>query len=287
MMFSVVIPCFNSKDSIRKCLDSILAQTYRDFEIVIIDNGSNDGTSEILNEYANEYNYVRVYRFINAGVSYARRRGIVLATGDYLIFVDSDDTINSGLLQKFALTIKQHDSPDIIRHQANLVGDATHKNHQRYNFNCHLNVPLTGIDALKHWSISGKKYAVYWLFAFKRTIFSNVLFTINLRCYEDVALIPILIASSEKVVTIEYIGYNYTCNNPDSLTNNQSLEAERARALDFIKAYKYAIEHFCKLNHVSSLDIAFFYEDFTNRLRKKYCSLPESLKSELADAFRL
>lgn len=286
-MFSVIVPCFNSKNSIRKCIDSILAQDYKDFEIIIIDDGSNDGTSIILDNYSSKHSFIKVYHFSNAGVSYSRRRGIALASGNYLIFVDSDDTINKDLLQMLDSTIQKQNFPDIIRYQVNLVYDAKHKNHQRYNFNDNLNTILTGMDSLKQWSIAGKKYAVYWLFAFKKTVFSNVLFTVNLRCYEDVALIPVLIASAERVITIGYIGYNYTCNNLNSLTNLHSLDAERTRALDFIEAYKYAIENFSKLNNVSSLDIAFFYSDYAKRLRGKFDSLPTILKIELADKFQL
>lgn len=286
-MFSVIVPCFNSKNFIRKCIDSILAQDYDDFEIILIDDGSTDGTSMILDDYSSKYSRIKVYHFSNAGVSYSRRRGITLATGNYLIFVDSDDSINKNLLKELDYTIHNQNFPDIIRYQANLVNDDKHKNHQRYNFNGNSNTILTGMESLKQWSITGKKYAVYWLFAFKKTVFSNVLFTVNLRCYEDVALIPVLIASSGKVVTIDYVGYNYTCNNLNSLTNIQSLDAERARALDFIKAYKYAIENFSKLSNVSSLDIAFFYADYAKRLRGKFDSLPTTLKIELADEFQL
>lgn len=286
-MFSAIVPCFNAENSIRTCINSILAQTYKNFEIIIIDDGSTDNTPQILDDYSAKYSCIKVYHFPNAGVSYSRRRGITLATGDYLIFIDSDDTINQNLLQELHSVIIKHDFPDIIRYQANLVNNDTHKDPQRYNFYNHLNYISTGINFLKLWSIPGKKYAVYWLFAFKKTIFSNVLFTVNLRCYEDVALIPVLIASSCKVVAIDYIGYNYTCNNLNSLTNIQSLNAERARALDFIEAYKYAIENFSKLSNVTNLDIAFFYADYTKRLRGKYESLPETLKVELANKFQL
>lgn len=78
MMFSVIVPCFNSKDYVRNCIDSILAQDYPSFEIILIDDGSTDGTSEILDDYANKYLLVRVYHFENAGVSYSRRRGALL-----------------------------------------------------------------------------------------------------------------------------------------------------------------------------------------------------------------
>ena len=165
-MFSVIVPRFNFQSSIRKCIDSILAQTYNDFEIIIIDDGSTDGTSMILDDYLSKYSCIKVYHFPNAGVSYSRRRGITLATGNYLIFVDSDDTINKDLLQELDSTIKNQSFPEIIRYQANLVNDDKHKNHQRYNFNGNLNTILTGMESLKQWSITGKKYAVYWLFAF-------------------------------------------------------------------------------------------------------------------------
>lgn len=287
MMFSVIVPCYNSKSYVRKCIDSILAQNYHNFEIILIDDGSTDGTAQILDDYATVYSYIHAYHFENSGVSHSRRRGIALATGDYLVFVDSDDTINPQLLHELSLTVEEHDFPDIIRYQANLVGDAKHKDHQRYNFDENLNVSQTGLDVLKQWSVPGKKYALYWLFAFKGNVFANVLFTIDLRCYEDVALIPVLIAASKKVVTIGYVGYNYTYNNFNSLTNTCSLDSERQKALDFIYAYKYAVENFSKLDNVSSLDIAFFYEDYTKRLRGKYESLPEELKIELADAFQV
>lgn len=285
MLFSIVVPVFNAKSFLRNCLNSILEQNFNDFEVITIDDGSTDGSNEILEDYATNDSRIHVYHFDNAGVSYSRRRGIALASGEYIVFVDSDDTINPNLLSNLYDAISIHDFPTLIRYQANLIGDAKHKDHTRYNFMDFLDTPYTGIAALKNWSCPGKKYAVYWLFAFKKSIFSKVLFTTNLRCYEDVALIPILIAASQKVVTINYMGYNYTCNNSESLTNTRSETAERSRALDFLKAYNYAVSNFTKLDNVSSFDIAFFVEDYTRRLKAKFNSLPDNLKHELAEHF--
>ena len=145
---------------------------------------------------------------------------------------------------------------------------------------------VSGIEALKDWSKPDKKYAVYWLFAFKATVFSNVLFVTNLRYYEDIALIPVLIAVSKSITTINYVGYNYTCNNAKSLTNTNSIEAETNRAKDFYKAYLYAVENFTKLANISGIDIAFFVEDYTIRLRKKFDSLPEELKPTFESWFK-
>ena len=287
MLFSIVVPVFNAKAFLRNCLNSILIQSFANFEVIAIDDGSTDGSSEILEYYASKDPRIHVYHFDNAGVSYSRRRGIALASGEYIVFVDSDDTINSDLLSSLYDAIIKNDFPTLIRYQANLIGDAVHKDHERYNFKEFLNSSYSGINALKHWSLPGKKYAVYWLFAFKKSIFSKVLFTTDLRCYEDVDLIPILVAASENVVTIEYIGYNYTCNNTKSLTNTRSEAAERSRALDFIQAYNYAISNFTRLDNVSSLDIAFFIEDYTRRLKGKFDSLPDNLKAELAEHFKM
>ena len=286
MLFSIIIPCFNSKNFLRKCLDSILSQSFSDFEVIAIDDGSTDGTSEILDEYNSKYPFVHVYHFSNSGVSISRKRGITLATGEYIIFVDSDDTIATNLLFTLHKAIVSYEKPDLIRYQSNLINDVAHKDHERCNFTTNLGTPYTGLESLKMWSNPGKKYAVYWLFAFKSSIFSKILFVTTLRCYEDVALIPILIASSNKVVTIDYVGYNYTCNNSTSLTNIRSIEAELSRAEDFHKAYLYAIENFAKLKNVSNIDIAFFVEDYTRRLKGKYNSLPNSLKPNFQHWFK-
>lgn len=287
MLFSIIVPVYNSERFIRNCLNSIIEQTYEDLEVIIIDDGSTDNTANILESYSKKDTRIKIYRFENAGVSISRRRGISLAQGEYILFVDSDDTISPDLLKEICLTINNFDNPDIIRHQCNLVEDAPYKNHNRYNFVEKTNINLNGMEALKLWSTTGKKYAVYWLFAFRRTIFSNVLFLPDLRCYEDVALIPLLIATSKKIVTINYVGYNYTCNNSMSLTNIKDESAERFRAIDFVKAYNYAIENFRKLENVSVSDLAFFVEDYNKRLKGKFQSLDENLKSELFELFNI
>ena len=123
------------------------------------------------------------------------------------MFVDSDDTINKDLLSSIYSFLKNCASiPDIIRYQCNIVGDKPGKDHERYNFLSNVEVLLLGLETLKLWSVPGKKYAVYWLFAFNRKVF-NQFFTIpEMRCYEDVALIPLLIASAKSVATIDYVG---------------------------------------------------------------------------------
>ena len=285
MLLSVVIPIYNAKNFILNCLTSVLNQSFSDFEIVLIDDGSTDGTAKILDKYAEKYEKVNVHHFENAGVSIARQRGLSLANGEYVIFVDSDDTINSGLFEQINKTVYCYNHPDIIRFQSNLVNDTIGKDHDRYNFFDINEVENSGMNALRAWSILNKKYAVYWLYAFKKTIFSSIDSFPKLRCYEDLALIPLLIANSRKVVTIDYVGYNYTCNNSGSLTNSNNKSAEESRAIDFVYAYNYAVSNFKKIKNLSDDDVTFFIGDFNRRLRGKYDSLDSDLKEKFSDLF--
>ena len=134
MLFSIIVPVYNAEKTIRHCLDSILAQQFKDFEIIIINDGSTDNTLDILDEYSNKDTRIKLYSFDNSGVSITRQRGIALSTGEYLLFVDSDDSIKSELLQNLYTTIVEFNSPDIIRYQASLINDAIYKDHNRYNY---------------------------------------------------------------------------------------------------------------------------------------------------------
>jgi len=91
MRFSIIIPVYNVEDYIGKCLDSILAQTYKNYEIIVVDDGSNDKSGFICDEYASKYSNIKVIHKENGGASSARNVGIKAACGEYIIFVDSDD----------------------------------------------------------------------------------------------------------------------------------------------------------------------------------------------------
>ncbi len=104
-LISVVVPVYNVAPYLRRCLDSLLAQTFRDFELVLVDDGSTDGSSAICDEYAEAEGRgvaVRVFHQSNTGVSAARNRGMAEARGCYISFVDADDWVEPGFLEAFA-----------------------------------------------------------------------------------------------------------------------------------------------------------------------------------------
>lgn len=114
MLISVVIPVFNVADYLPACLDSIVSQANdADFEIVLVDDGSVDMSPFICDVYADEFEFIRVIHQANRGVSSARNRGMVEASGDYLMFVDGDDYVLPRCMERLSSIIKKH-SPDVI-----------------------------------------------------------------------------------------------------------------------------------------------------------------------------
>ena len=102
MKFSVIIPVYNVEQYLCDCLDSIVAQSYHDYEVICVNDGSTDGSLAILEDFQNKYNQVKVITQHNKGLSGARNAGIQAAKGDYLFFLDSDDWIETDTLKILA-----------------------------------------------------------------------------------------------------------------------------------------------------------------------------------------
>lgn len=105
-LISVVVPVFNTDRYVSMCVESILSQSFVDFELVIVDDGSTDNSYEICVNYALKDKRVRLYQQSNQGVTVARRAGVVNAKGDFICFVDSDDTLSTRGLEQLALYAK-------------------------------------------------------------------------------------------------------------------------------------------------------------------------------------
>lgn len=90
-MISIIVPVYNVERYLRKCLDSVIGQTYRDLEVLIIDDGSTDGSGAICEEYEGKDKRIKVFHTVNRGLSAARNLGLDEAKGEWIGFVDSDD----------------------------------------------------------------------------------------------------------------------------------------------------------------------------------------------------
>lgn len=121
---SVIIPAYNSEQFLRETLDCLVRQTLDDFEAVIINDGSTDSTQSIIDSYAEKYPWIRSYTQENAGVSAARNNGIRKARGEYVVFLDSDDTYSDTTLEAFYNTGKKFDA-DLVIGRLKTFGDDT------------------------------------------------------------------------------------------------------------------------------------------------------------------
>ena len=119
---SVIVPVYNVSCYLRKCIDSILDQTYRDYELILVDDGSTDESGSICDEYAQKDGWIRVIHKENGGLSSARNAGLKLATGEYVYFCDSDDYIDNRLLEKCVGAIPGHDMVVINHHMVDEMG---------------------------------------------------------------------------------------------------------------------------------------------------------------------
>ena len=104
---SVIIPVYNAQEGIKQCLDSLLNQTFKDYEIILLNDGSTDNTIEVIKSYASKNDCIRVIDKENEGVAKTRNKGIHLAKGEYIVFIDNDDFIDSDYLERFYNEIDQ------------------------------------------------------------------------------------------------------------------------------------------------------------------------------------
>lgn len=120
-MISVIIPVYNSSQYIGRCVASIMNQSYQDWELILIDDGSDDGSVHLCDEYASRDERVKAIHQQNSGASFARKKGIDTAQGEFLTFVDSDDMVEEDYLERLYNAINQYGAQiaacDQLKHQ--------------------------------------------------------------------------------------------------------------------------------------------------------------------------
>ena len=166
---SVIVPIYNTAPYLRKTLDSLANQTFKDFEVLLINDGSTDQSKEIMEEYTRKYPFMKAYHLENHGVSYARNFGISKAKGKYLTFLDSDDYIDLDLYEK--MYEKTKGNVDVV--ECDFIWEYEKK--VRYD---HLDLTIHPLLAMR---------AVVWNRFYKRELLTknNLTFPLNVY-YEDV-----------------------------------------------------------------------------------------------------
>ena len=122
MKFSIVVPVYNAEPFLDSCIQSVESQLFSDWELILIDDGSSDKSGEMLDDYALKDSRIHVIHQENCGQFYARQRGISLSTGDYIVFLDSDDALEPECLKVIQCAICDHD-PDIVLYTGRIFKD--------------------------------------------------------------------------------------------------------------------------------------------------------------------
>lgn len=202
MLLSVIIPAYNVVGTLRRCVDSVVAQGVDDMEIIIIDDGSTDGSAAICDECKSVRTLV-VHQ-ANAGLSEARNVGIGLARGEYITFVDSDDYLEPGTYPVLLERMQATDA-DILEYS--LVRDDGSGSASRIVF------PDHEYTCMADYWLDGQAYAhtYAWNKICKRQLFSQVCFPRGKK-FEDVPTLWNLLKHVRKVVTIPLGFYHYTAN---------------------------------------------------------------------------
>lgn len=198
-MISVIVPVYNVEPYLAKCLDSILSQTYRDLEILIIDDGSTDGCGQICDEYAKTDSRISVFHIENRGLAAARNYGLDHASGAYIGFVDSDDWIESDMYECL-MKRAEETGADVV--ECGYVLEFATASEKRQA----VDQTVVGRDAIEA-LISGKIKEQVWNKLWKRYLFENVSFPEG-RNYEDIATVYKLIRDARVTGTDRFL-YHY------------------------------------------------------------------------------
>lgn len=217
-LISIIVPVYNVERYIDECLNSVINQTYKHIEIILVDDGSKDSSGKICDNYAEKDNRIVVVHKENGGLSDARNAGMKVATGEYIMFVDSDDYITLDAVERFCCTIGQKGSVDmIVANGKNLPGAI-----MRPDFD----------DAVMNRIVSGEEYlniahklkrhlvgAPFYLYN-SQFLREHELFFERGILHEDVRFTTVALCYAERISFLPGYFYYYR-NNPDSIMHRK------------------------------------------------------------------
>ncbi len=234
---SVIIPVYNVEKYLQRCLNSIINQIFTDFEVICIDDGSTDESNEILNEFSKKDKRIKVITQKNAGVSVARNRGIEIAQGTYISFIDSDDYVDRNFLENLYNAISSTNSDVAV---TSIIRIKKNKEKYRLKYN-ELKTYSDLQEKIDTCKIPDCSYV--WNKLYKTELVKQFKFKEGV-CFEDVLWLPEVIKKANQIVTVPNTHYVYF-NNPNSIVQRCPSAKKQE---DVYNAKKYAIEFFDENN---------------------------------------
>ncbi len=203
MKYSVIIPIYKVEKYLRRCVDSVLAQTLSDCEIILVDDGSPDNCPEICDEYALNDSRIKVIHKENGGLSSARNAGIKIATGEYIGFVDSDDYVEPNMYETLYNALQESGADMAVCEYAIVDEKGAVKSKSIVEKGV-----FTPFEMFEKLDKLGGYYVASWSKLYKKTILKNNLFPEG-RLHEDAFTTHRFFGESNKIVCVDKVLYNY------------------------------------------------------------------------------
>lgn len=229
MKFSIIVPVYNVEDYIEKCICSIINQTYKNFELIIVNDGSPDDSQKIIDKYVKKDKRIKSFIKENGGQSDARNYGLEYISGDYILFVDSDDCIEVELLERLNKTLVKN-RVDILRFECST-----------YDENGNKLVSSKGTDYKnKDVSLCLRELVTRsfveppWLYCYNTKFWKKNSFRYTKgRVHEDFGLTLLILYKANTISTISYDGYRYLIRK-GSTTNSLCYDKVKKAAYDML-----------------------------------------------------
>lgn len=243
-MITVIVPVYQVHQYIRECVESLMYQTYKNLEIILVDDGSTDGSEKLCDEYAEMDGRIRTIHQKNRGLSGARNAGLDNVNGEYIAFIDSDDLVKNNYIEElYNLILKYNADIAICSYEKSETGIFKNCNEKDKE------ICMSSEELLKRWHGKYKKYeTVVWNKLYHRNIFNRQSSTIRFpegRKHEDVLISHLLIQNAKKIALTTGIFYLYriregsiTAKVMQKENAEQNLGAQRER-MEFFKKNKY------------------------------------------------
>lgn len=215
MRYSVIIPVYNAEGTLRRCLDSLVGQQFSNYELLLINDGSTDGSDAICREYASTYSCVRYFAKENGGVSSARNLGLEQAKGEYILFVDSDDYVSEDYFALLSHTLESNAVDLLMFGYRNFGGAST-----EWDTGVFCEETESGVAKRISFAVCQYLFSSLLSKAFKRQIIErdNIRFSNDLAIGEDQAFIFTYAMHIRSIGSIENHLYNVDVSDGNSLS---------------------------------------------------------------------
>lgn len=285
---SIIIPVYNSERTLERCLDSVINQTYKNIEILIVNDGSKDKSLEIMKEYQKKDNRIMVINQENKGVSGARNAGLDKATGEYVTFIDSDDYIKANLIKDTIEMFNRYNC-DVVRNNYELAykdGNTKYRK-ELYEENEILSINEKKEKLIKN-ILLGKVQSYSWLLTIKKEILdkNSLKFDEDIFFMEDIVFLIRLIFFIKNIYFVSEPKYYYYQSNENSLTkdskkyikNINNILIMKKRLEKILKNNIYGPESYVKIINTIYLNGIIGYLKIAVRNSKNYKEILDQLK---------